>query len=144
MCWFVRGRYGSIDVPWAQFIPSVLSHEQQVCLPCVCMDHSHTIFFLIKALPPVIHTWPQEAMGGCREEDPLYQEPLKPSGDPISRSHDRNAQCRSWTLLQERERRNALQKTDRIELGEGGWRFWYVWILTFQSRFEKQKDLSSK
>lgn len=91
-----------------------------MCLPCVCTDHRHTIFFLMKALPPVIYTWPQEATGGCREEDPLHQEPLKPSGGSISRSHDRNAQQRvALELISRRERRKTSQKTERMRLGEG-------------------------
>lgn len=63
----------------------------------------------MKALPPLIYTWPQEAMGGCQEEDPLHQESLKPSEDSISRSHDRNARWRvALELISRRERQTVF------------------------------------
>lgn len=113
-----------IDVLWALETvylnkpPSrVLTSRQQMCLLCVCMDQYNTITLLIKALPPLIYTWPQEPMGGCHEEDPLHQDSLKPSGDSISRSHDRNAQ---WRVALELISRREKQTVFTFSLDKGG------------------------
>lgn len=116
MSWFIGEVVMMIDVVWAletvhlnKRPSSVLTSRQQVCLRWVCMDQNNTIILLIRALPPLIYTWPQEATGGCREEDPLHWESLKPSGDFISRSHDRNALWRvALELISRREMQTAF------------------------------------
>ncbi len=124
---------GSYDVLWALETvylnkppSSVLTSRQQMCLLCVCMDQHNTIILLIKALPPLIYTWPQEAMGGCHEEDPLHQELLKPSGDSISRSHDRNVTLSGVLLLNSSREERCKPSSHSLEtkgVVPGGWRF---------------------
>ncbi len=145
---------GSYDVLWALETvylnkppSSVLTSRQQMCLLCVCMDQHNTIILLIKALPPLIYTWPQEAMGGCHEEDPLHQELLKPSGDSISRSHDRNVTLSGVLLLNSSREERCKPSSHSLEtkgVVPGGWRFLVCLDLRFQSRFGRQKDLHSK